>query len=195
MYKRVLIIAAVTIAVLGSGATAFAQQETCPKDNGWVKVDNLSGFTYTFTNIPSGYEVTSNCYKASTKVVYGQGATVTSNVFNSPQGVTCTAPGVPHQGCAYQALSHASFLLEKIDQPEDPGDPETPVTPPAGGMGGGTTVATATPVPAPVATPQVDAPKAAVNAGGGAIMTSMAALVGSMGTLGYGVAKFRKSQQ
>lgn len=87
-------------------------QETCPKDAPWVKVDDLSGFSYTF-DVPDGYTVTDNCYKASTNVVYGSGDTVeTDDKFE---------------------LSHASFKLEKLpdipDDPEEPEEPEEPETP------------------------------------------------------------------
>jgi hypothetical protein len=90
---------------------AAAQDDVCPSTGGWTKVEPLSGLTYTYTP-PTGYTVTSNCYKAgNADPVYGTGTTVTSTIFNSPGGATCTAPGVPHNGCAYQSLSHASFLL------------------------------------------------------------------------------------
>ena len=102
-------------------AIVDAKQETCPKDNGWTKVDDLSGFTYTFT-VPEGYEVTDNCYKAATDVVYGSGDTVTAED-------------------KYE-LSHASFKLVEKEEPEPPveppvepeippvDEPEPPVTPP-----------------------------------------------------------------
>ena len=88
-------------------AIVDAKQETCPKDAPWTKVDGLSGFTYTFT-VPEGYEVTDNCYKASTDVVYGSGDTVTVED-------------------KYE-LSHASFKLVEKEEPEPPVEP--PVTPP-----------------------------------------------------------------
>ena len=129
MLKTLIISLFVVVAVgmYGTG-TVSAQAAVCPEGNDWIKVDNLSGLSYTFTNIPDGYKVTDNCYKAATSVVYGSGATVTSAVFNSPQGITCTAPGLPHPGCNLQDLSHASFRLEKITNPDDPqDDPDVPV--------------------------------------------------------------------
>ena len=84
-------------------------QETCPQSGGWVKVDNLSGQSYTYTP-PAGYHVTDNCYKAGQSVVFGSGATVTSSVLN-PQGRCC------------QALSHASFLV--VPDPTDVPPPAT----------------------------------------------------------------------
>jgi hypothetical protein len=121
--KILSVIAIAAAFVLLTGAGAFARghsgnnnvngQETCPKTgNGWVKVDDLSGLTYTFTDIPYGYEVTDNCYKAGTSVVYGSGPTVTSTVWNK-EG--CTKVG---RGCNYQELSHASFKLAKKDTPK-----------------------------------------------------------------------------
>lgn len=98
--------------VIGVAANAeeLDTQETCPnttfteEDGGWVKVDGLSGTTYTF-DVPDGFEVTDNCYKASTTVVYGTGDTVTSTVTN-------------HKG-KVQELSHASFFLVPIEIPEE----------------------------------------------------------------------------
>ena len=90
-------------------------QETCPEGNGWVKVDDLSGTTYTYTP-PAGFTVTDNCYKASTSVVFGSGPTVTSTVTN--------------QNGQVQELSHASFLLVPITTTtEPPSDTTTTTTP------------------------------------------------------------------
>lgn len=126
--KRLFAIFAVMSLVVVGGVASANGQETCPEGNGWTKVDNLSGLTYTFTP-PVGFEVVESCYKASTSVVFGTSATVTSEVFNSPQGVTCTEVGVPHQGCNYQELSHASFLVRAVTDPNDPEEPEDPEVP------------------------------------------------------------------
>jgi hypothetical protein len=107
------IVALATAIALTIPAVAFATgQEVCPDGGDWVKVDGLSGLTYTH-EAPDGYEVTDNCYKAATSVVYGTGETVTSTIKN-PRGKCC------------QDLSHASFKLAKIEQPpvEDEEEPE-----------------------------------------------------------------------
>ncbi|MDD4382126.1 MAG: hypothetical protein PHE21_02155 [Candidatus Dojkabacteria bacterium] len=109
-----------------------AQQETCPEGGDWVKVDGLTGLTYEYT-APEGYVVSQSCYKAATSVVYQSyipptsPITITSEVFNSPGGETCTAPGVPVEGCSLQDLSHASFylVLEIIDPTEEPTEDPT----------------------------------------------------------------------
>lgn len=124
--KTILLIAIIYILLAGGLYMAMfvaknvnAGQDTCPDGGEWTKVDNLSGFTYTFT-APAGAIITDNCYKAGTSVVYGEGNTVTSGVFNSPRGVTCTAVGVPHQACNYQELSHASFRVIGITPTQEP---------------------------------------------------------------------------
>jgi len=107
--------------------------EVCPDGGDWVKVDGLSGLEFTYT-APEGKLIAEVCYKAATTCVYisldpaVSMYTVVSQVFNSPGGVTCTAPGVPHPGCAYQELSHASFRL--VDIPTDPTPTNTPTDPP-----------------------------------------------------------------
>lgn len=100
------------------GASATFNPGVCPDSGGWVKVDGLSGLHYEF-NVPAGYTVTDNCYKAGDFVVYGTGSNVVSGVFNSPQGAVCIAPGIPHNGCNYLDLSHASFLLVELSTPPD----------------------------------------------------------------------------
>jgi hypothetical protein len=101
------------------GAISDNAQETCPNTGGgWEKVDGLSGLTYTFTSIPSGFQVTDNCMKVgSHDPLYSTGATVTnSTLFNHSN---CTAVGVPDQRCNLQNISHASFKLERIPAPSD----------------------------------------------------------------------------
>lgn len=103
----VIVVGAIMFLILGGIANAtetIDQQETCPNTNfdpvtgGWIKVDGLDGYTYTFTDIPDGFTVTDNCHKRATIVVYGTGVTVTS----------------PDK---YE-LSHASFLLVPDETPE-----------------------------------------------------------------------------
>jgi len=121
--KHLILIAALFagfMALLSSQNVAVsASADVCPEGGDWVKKESLSGLTYTFTEIPDGYEVTENCYKASTTVVYGSGVSVQSTVFNSPgkPPAVCTAPGVPDNGCSLQELSHASFKLVKKEVP------------------------------------------------------------------------------
>jgi hypothetical protein len=110
--KRLTVVTLVgVVAFLLIGVAANAEevtsqgQETCPitsfdsETGGWVKVDDLDGFSYTFTAIPDGFEVTQNCYKRATIVVYGTGPTVTS-----PDRFE---------------ISHASFFLVPIEVPDD----------------------------------------------------------------------------
>ncbi len=99
------------------------KSETCPEGDGWVKYDGLSGLSFTMPSddIPDGYYVTDNCYKAGNTVVYGSGDTVESTVWNKDG-----CPG--KRGCAYQELSHASFKLESSgddDTGDDTGDDDT----------------------------------------------------------------------
>lgn len=104
--KKIILSLVILAGVIWSfDALVGAKQETCPKDAPWTKVDGLSGFTYTF-DVPEGYEVTDNCYKASTDVVYGSGDTVEAQD-------------------KYE-LSHASFKLVEVEQPEQPEEPEEP---------------------------------------------------------------------
>jgi hypothetical protein len=72
--------------------------------------------------------------------------------------------------------------------PEEPEEPETPVTPV-------TPSSTDVLKPAAPAAAQVEAPEAGVNAGGGAlgsVVTPAAAFLGSLGSLAYGIIRFRK---
>ena len=80
--------------------------EVCPDGDGWVKVDNLSGFDYTYTP-PAGYHVSDNCYKHSTYVHYGSGPTVSADLhWNDNAGKF-----IRHE------LSHAAFKIEPNEQP------------------------------------------------------------------------------
>lgn len=118
--KKRLATLVLSLPLLFVGVAVANGQETCPEGDGWVKVDGLSGLIYTF-DVPEGYEVADNCYKASTTVVYGSGDTVESSVWNKDD-----CPGA--RGCNLQELSHASFRLVKIDNPpeEEPEEPEQP---------------------------------------------------------------------
>ena len=94
-----------------------AQAATCPEGDGWEKIEPLSGTSYTYTAL-EGKLITESCYKVGDHAPVSQSytpalssVTVTSTLFNSPSGVICTAPGVPHNGCEIQELSHASFKL------------------------------------------------------------------------------------
>ncbi len=80
-------------------------QETCPDGDGWVKVDGLGGYDYTYTP-PAGYHVTQNCYKHGTYVHYGSGPTVSADTH-----LVCNSQGNCRE-IRYE-LSHASFLLEQ----------------------------------------------------------------------------------
>lgn len=105
-----LVAIAVLIVLLFSGSVAAKAngQETCPNSAPWVKVDGLSGTSFTYT-APDGYQIVEWCYKASTTVVYGSAngssVTVTSTVTNKNGQV--------------QDLSHASFRLEQDEQPTE----------------------------------------------------------------------------
>jgi hypothetical protein len=78
-----------------------AVANVCPEGDGWVKVDGLSGYEYTYTP-PEGYVVTDNCYKHSTYVHYGSGSTVEADWH------WLIWRYVRHE------LSHASFLLVPV---------------------------------------------------------------------------------
>lgn len=99
---RRLTVATTMFMVLALAVPALGTQETCPEGDGWVKVNGLTGETFTF-DVPDGYRVDENCYKAGTRVVFGSGPTVTSFVTN--------------QNGKIQDLSHASFRLVKKAEP------------------------------------------------------------------------------
>jgi len=137
--KKLLAIVIITVLVsvlLAQDAVieVQAQAETCPHTDGWVKIDGLSGLSYEYI-APEGKLVAESCYKAGSHdpvfATYNPAlasVTIVSEVFNSPGGVVCTAPGVPRLGCAYQDLSHASFRL--INDPGTETPPTETTTPP-----------------------------------------------------------------
>ena len=87
-----------------STTPTLAAPNVCP-DTGddWVKVDHLTGQSYTYT-APDGYLVAEWCYKASTTVVTGD--------VNPPQKtVTVTSTVLNPVDNNIQDLSHASFRL------------------------------------------------------------------------------------
>lgn len=101
---------ALTLGFTATTATAAAA-DTCPNTGGdWVKVDDLSGLSYSYT-APSGYLVAEWCYKASTTVVYG-------NVNPPQKSVTVSSTVLNPAGNNYQELSHASFRLVKSADPQ-----------------------------------------------------------------------------
>lgn len=86
-----------------------ALQETCSHTGDWVKVDGLSGTSYTYT-APAGYLITEWCYKAST--------TVNSGVVNPPSASVTVTSTVTNTNGQTQDLSHASFKLIAIESGE-----------------------------------------------------------------------------
>ena len=60
MSKRIFAVVVLAALIWLGCTTNAARQETCPKDAPWVKVDDLSGFTYTY-DVPEGYYVVENC--------------------------------------------------------------------------------------------------------------------------------------
>ena len=159
-------------------------QETCPATGDWVKVEPLSGLSYEYT-APEGKLIAESCYKVGDHDPVFQTydpalspVTVTSTLFNSPGGAICTAPGVPHEGCAYQELSHASFRL--ID---DPGT-ETPTE---------TETVTTTPDPSTTPKPPTETPIVEVEVNTGAsLLLPVLALLGFLGLGGIQLIGRRK---
>jgi len=96
-------------------------QETCPKDNGWTKVDGLTGTSYFFT-VPDGFHVVSTCYKAGTKLVF-------ADLDPHQGGVVEIVSEVLNRKGEVRDLSHASFLLADWEEPEEPDTPVVTVTP------------------------------------------------------------------
>lgn len=102
-----------------------AAQETCKANDGWIKLDGLSGLTLTIT-APAGKVIVGVCAKSSTNVVTialdpGQAS------YTIESGTGPWAGFVNGNGRA-QELSHASYLL--ADEPEDIDEipaPEIPV--------------------------------------------------------------------
>ena len=181
--KKLLAIVIITVLVsvlLAQDAVieVQAQAETCPHTGDWVKIDDLSGLSYEYI-APEGKLIAESCYKAGSHdpvfATYDPAlasVTIVSEVFNSPGGVVCTAPGVPVPGCAFQELSHASFRLLN--------DPETPTETP-----------TETPVPpteTPTETPVIEVE---VNTGGTLLLPSLS-LIGLLGIAGVQLIGRRK---
>lgn len=77
----------------------------CPSGGDWVKVDGLTGSSYTYT-APAGKEIVAWCYKAST--------TVNSGVVSPPASSYTVTSTVPDGGIGVKDLSHASFQLQDI---------------------------------------------------------------------------------
>lgn len=133
-----------------SGSRVLATgQETCPEGDGWVKVNDLSSYEYTY-DTPEGFVVTDNCYKHSTYVHYGTGDTVEADSH-----FECN----PWWNCKWKKyeLSHASFKLEEVEPTptptptptEEPTPTPTPTEEPTP-----TPTPEETPTPTPTPTPQ-----------------------------------------
>jgi len=112
--KRVLFLGTVMAVILTAiftvpslAASSFGQ-ETCQDGGDWVKVDGLSGTSYTYT-APAGYLITGWCYKAATTVIKGD--------VDPPAGSVTVTSTVQNQNGQVQDLSHASFQLVQ-DEPE-----------------------------------------------------------------------------
>jgi len=71
MKIRYLLILVLLFAWFNPSKQVIAQgQEVCPNTgDGWIKFDNLNGYSFTYT-ADEGYLVAESCYKASTDVVY-----------------------------------------------------------------------------------------------------------------------------
>lgn len=177
-----------------------AQAETCPHTGDWVKIDDLSGLSYEYI-APEGKLIAESCYKAGSHdpvfATYDPAlasVTIVSEVFNSPGGVVCTAPGVPVPGCAFQELSHASFRL--LNDPETPTETptETPVPPtetPVPPTETPPVPPTETPVP-PIETPtETPVIEVEVNTGGTLLLPSLS-LIGLLGIAGVQLIGRRK---
>jgi len=109
--SKLLTFVAIVVLILGITAAASAApdtkplmvQETCPSGGDWVKIEGLSGTSFTYT-APEGKVIVAWCYKASTFVESG--------VVDPPQTSYTVTSTVGHD------LSHASFQL--ADAPPDP---------------------------------------------------------------------------
>ncbi len=108
--------------------------ETCPATGDWIKVEPLSGKTYTYSPAP-GCTVSDNCYKHSTYVHYGTGVTVTADSH-------CTK--WEWWGCdrwTQYDLSHASFKVDCVAPTPTPTNTPVPTV-------------TNTPIPTATSTPE-----------------------------------------
>jgi hypothetical protein len=112
MKRLLLVIGIIIVAMLALAFVASAGEagiDTCPSGGDWIKIEPLSGTSYTYT-APAGRLVAEVCYKAGDTVVKylvtppTQTVTVNSTVWNKPECPEAT-------GCNYQDLSHASFRL------------------------------------------------------------------------------------
>ena len=105
-----LLIAVTTLLLM---EPVFAQgQETCPNSGGWIKIDGLSGTSFTYT-APEGKLISETCYKAGTSVIY--------KTISPPQKSVTVTSTVGHD------LSHASFrLVNEPDPSPTPTDEPTP---------------------------------------------------------------------
>ncbi len=116
----VLLVLCTGIVLVTEKVTAQGQ-DTCPQGNGWVKVDDLSGYSYTF-DAPEGTLIVESCYKASTTVVF--------ETYNPPQESVTITSTVINPGGQIAELSHASFKLV-VKPTATPPIEETPTaTPP-----------------------------------------------------------------
>jgi len=128
----------------------FAQgQETCPNGGGWIKVDGLSGTSYTYT-APEDKLIAETCYKAGTVVEY--------DTIIPPQKTVTVISTVGFD------LSHASFRLVDEPQPsptptDEPTPSPTPTdepTPSPTPTDGPTPTPTDEPTPSPTPTEELD---------------------------------------
>ena len=116
----VLLVLCTGIVLVTEKVTAKGQ-DTCPQNNGWIKVDDLSGYSYTF-DAPEGTLIVESCYKASTTVVF--------ETYNPPQESVTVTSTVVNPGGQIAELSHASFRLVKKSTKTPPVVKTPTVTPP-----------------------------------------------------------------
>jgi hypothetical protein len=109
--KKLALPLALLLALLFVG-TAGATGDVCPSGGGWVKVDGLSGKTYTYT-APAGAQIVEVCYKH---------ATFTHTFSINP--VTSYTVTADFHGDRQPDLSHASFRLERLPTPTPEPTPE-----------------------------------------------------------------------
>ena len=93
-----------------SAMPIIEQQDTCPQTGGWVKVDNLSGISFSY-DAGEGNLITTWCYKASTAINTG--------IVTPPSQTFTIVSIVKNQNGQIQDLSHASFFVVE--------DTETPI--------------------------------------------------------------------
>lgn len=138
MKIRYLLLVVLLFAVFNPSNSVIAQgQEVCPNTgNGWIKIDNLNGYTFTYT-AEEGFLVAESCYKASTNVVY--------ETYEPPQE-TVVITTLDHE------LSHVSVRVvqEQVTPTSTPVVTETPEPTPTT-----TPVITETPEPTPTTTPVI----------------------------------------